>query len=315
MQLIKYKKTQFHVSQDTVSEFENAILAGKLNIYAVTEVQKVIAKIFIRLNLEQLLEMSARAVSIRKKESKLCILLGDEFHKAIIPFMGNDNNNCYFFDAWPSNHVKIEKFIETFKLKNVFFSSKQVVAINSKNINCKFHWIPEAIQIENYEFKDYQNKDIDVLSFGRKFNRLHESIVDGLEASKIAYYYEKSAGEIIFSTRSAFIDGLARTKISVCIPSNITHPERAGTISTMTIRYLQSMASKCLIIGYLPEEMKELFNYNPIIELDINDPLKQIRDIISNYSDYIPLIEQNYDYVKTHHTWGNRWDKMNEILQ
>ena len=52
--------------------------------------------------------------------------------------------------------------------------------------------------------------------------------------------------------RDAFIDGLARSRVSICVPSSVTHPERAGDIETMTIRYLQSMVSKCVVLGRAP---------------------------------------------------------------
>jgi hypothetical protein len=70
--------------------------------------------------------------------------------------------------------------------------------------------------------------------------------------------------------------GLANSKISICVPSDITHPERTGNISTITNRYLQSMASKCLILGKLPHDMLHLFDYNHIIEIDEENPVLQI---------------------------------------
>ena len=80
---------------------------------------------------------------------------------------------------------------------------------------------------------------------------------------KKSYLCEKVMGEIILPTRAAFIDGLAPSKVSVCFPCNVTHPQRCGDTETMTQRYLQSMASKCLIIGHAPAEMTALFGLQP----------------------------------------------------
>jgi spore maturation protein CgeB len=95
----------------------------------------------------------------------------------------------------------------------------------------------------------------------------------------------------------------------------MTHPERAENIETMTVRYLQSMASKCLILGKAPEEMIDLFGYNPVIEVDMNEPVKQIIDLLNHFEEYIPLIEKNYSVVIKQHTWQNRWEKIQDIIK
>ncbi|MGC3976975.1 MAG: hypothetical protein QM751_01275 [Paludibacteraceae bacterium] len=153
-----------------------------------------------------------------------------------------------------------------------------------------------------------------MLAIGRKYDEYHNKIKDELAKAGKKYLYEKVKGEIIFPTREEFIGGLADAKISVCVPSNITHPERAGTIETMTIRYLQSMISKCLIVGHAPAEMIQLFGYNPVVEIDYEHPTEQLTDILNNYEKYIPLIEKNYHQVIENHTWENRWKQIKGIF-
>jgi hypothetical protein len=308
MELIKYVVAHEHVSQDTVVEFESTIMLDDgVTIYPINRWKRKLSKSVIKLCFKYPGLVRRNSLKMRSR-STFSIVMGSDFKKSSIPFLFNDNNSAYFFDAWPYNHEKIVQFIKVFDLKNAFFSSKQVVDIfKAKGLACNFYWVPEGITIENYRYKPPSEKDIDVLAFGRKYDDLHHRIVDGLSRKKLNYLYETEKGHIIFPKREDFIDGLARTKISICIPSNITHPERSGGISTMTVRYLQSMAAKCLILGYLPKEMEELFDYNPIIELDMNDPLHQILEILKNYSHYQPLIDRNYDYVRNNHTWHHRY--------
>ena len=110
------------------------------------------------------------------------------------------------------------------------------------------------------------------------------------------------------------MDGLARSRISICVPSNITHPARAGDVETMTIRYLQSMVSKCLVVGYAPKEMIELFGYNPVVEIDMENPADQLLDILNNFVKYTPLIEKNYNSVLKNHTWRQRWTEIADVI-
>ncbi len=316
IQLITYQKQgkQGHVSQDTVNEFEKAVISDKIETIEAGPMAVYAGKLFRKLVIKRNFPFFPGIIP-KKKTHRLCILMGVELHKPFVPFCFNRSNHVYFFDAWPDRHLEIERFIKAMNIKNVFFSSAQATMMfKQKKIACNFHWISEGIDLTEYSFKGYQQKDIDVLSFGRKYDPLHDKIATGLNNSNITYLYEKTKGEIIFKDRSSFIDGLARTKISICIPSNITHPERAGNISTMTIRYLQSMASKALVLGFMPDDMKELFDYEPLIPLDMNDPLEQIKNILENFPAYSALIEKNYNFIKEHHTWTNRWIAIQKIL-
>ena len=63
----------------------------------------------------------------------------------------------------------------------------------------------------------------------------------------------------------------------------------------------------------MPEEMKYLFDYKPIVEINMDDPVGQINSILNNFELYIPLIEKNYKHVKEHHTWKERLKIMDQI--
>jgi hypothetical protein len=229
-------------------------------------------------------------------------------------FFFEGSKNLFIFDAWPSTHDKIIDFANDFQICNIFVSSLQSSEMLKRyDSNCNFHWIPEGIDIKQYKFYDYKLKDIDVLQFGRKYDVYHNKIVNFLKDKGKIYLYEKQKGEIIFPEREDFISGLARTKISICFPSSITHPQRAEGIETMTIRYLQSMASKCLIIGIAPKEMMTIFGCNPIIDVDLNDPVNQLQTIMDNYENYWSLIEKNYVNL-SNHTWQKRWEQIYKII-
>jgi hypothetical protein len=60
--------------------------------------------------------------------------------------------------------------------------------------------------------------------------------------------------------------------------------------------------------------MVELFGYNPIIEVDFENPCDQLNMIIQNYQNYFGLIEKNYQILKSQHLWENRWCSIKEYL-
>ena len=92
------------------------------------------------------------------------------------------------------------------------------------------------------------------------------------------------------------------------------HPERAGDVETMTTRYLQSMVSKCLVVGHAPAEMIGLFGYNPVVEMEMHRAGEQLLEILERYEEYVPLIERNFEAVLSSHTWQERWARMSRVL-
>ena len=257
-----------------------------------------------------------RAKLANGRQRYLHVLMEPNWRKCFPHVLYPGHKSVYLFDAWPVHHEMIVKFVQTHYLDPVFVSSSQAARSLCKlSTSSVFVWVPEGVDSSKYRYRQYQEKDIDVLELGRKYDAYHDCIVDALENDGRTHLYEKTKGKLIFPTEGDLIDGLAKTKISICVPSNITHPDRAGGVATMTVRYLQSMASKCLIVGHAPEEMVELFGYNPVVEIDMDDPVGQIRSILDHFSDYIPMIERNYAETMANHTWNKRWEQMARIIQ
>ncbi|MGB2429647.1 MAG: hypothetical protein ACPIGG_09190, partial [Akkermansiaceae bacterium] len=61
--------------------------------------------------------------------------------------------------------------------------------------------------------------------------------------------------------------------------------------------------------------MVELFGYNPVIEIDMGDPVGQLRSILDHFDDHVALIEKNYQEAISKHTWKNRWEQIAKIIE
>lgn len=303
-------KTNFHnhVSMDLYKEFESKLL-HKPN----WKIKNGVGN-FMAFSIRQFLKIFPPILFPFKKDDNF-VVFGYQKEK-FFPYFHYKakSKTLWMYDAWEPLFPNIEKTIKEYKINLLLTASKQSATyFNSLNIpNFRSEWIPEAVDSSLYKFIPYHKRTIDVLQLGRKWNEYHEKI-KAIE-SKFVYKYEKKAGEIIFNSREDFLIGMANSKISICVPSNITHPHITGNISTITNRYLQSMASRCLILGKMPDDMKYLFDYNPIIEIDEENPIAQIEMILANFDDYIPLIEKNYNIVKDFHNWENRVEKIETLI-
>ena len=316
--LLIQNNSSTHVSIDAVKEFETILLQESvMQVAGAFPISLFIYRLCRKLGFSTIRKTVARYAKkpLKDKKHLFMVMMGlDVYGYRPYGLFTNHNRSIYLFDAWEKDHEKITTFVRDFGIDYVFVSSSQAAErLNRLLGQSKFYWIPEGINPSEYKYVSFEKKDIDVLALGRRYDDYHHAIVSFMEKNHYVYLYEKEKGNIIFPTRDEFIDGLARTKISICVPSNITHPDRAGDIETMTIRYLQSMISKCLIVGRAPKEMIELFGYNPVIEIDETRLSEQLNDILKNYADYVSLIEKNYRQVIQHHTWKNRWQQIKDI--
>lgn len=305
-----------HVSQDAIIDLENEIISSvncRIKYEPSSIFLKYLGKVYNRFpKIFNLLSV------IRFDENLFVVLMGcgGVYTKFPLFAFASKHKILYLFDAWEPQFPEIKQMIENLKIDIVFFTYRQSLEYFRKALpHVKSFWVPEGISLSEYYAMPYSQKDIDILHLGRRFDIYHSKIVNFCFENNLRYLYEKQRGKIIFPKRIDFIKGLARSKISICVPSSITHPLRSGYISGLTQRYLQSMASKCLIVGYLPDDMKYLFDYNPIISIDMEKPTHQIKDILKNFDKYIPLIEKNYKEVREKHQWKNRVAIIKEILE
>ena len=87
------------------------------------------------------------------------------------------------------------------------------------------------------------------------------------------------------------------SRITVCLPKSMTHPDIAQGIETLTQRYWESMLSRILIVGHAPQELIDVCGYNPVLELpnkkeEINTFILDILSHIEDYQNYVDFNRQ-----------------------
>ncbi len=241
--------------------------------------------------------------------SCLVLMMGPAGRPYLPGFILSGCRCLYLFDAWPSTYSRIIQVARCWGVDHLFVSASQAAdALGALLPECRVSWVPEGVNPEQYRSLPAADRDIDVVQFGRKHDLYHEAVQAGFAKAGRSYVYEETKGTMVYPTRRAFVDGLSRAKISVCFPSSVTHPARSADTETMTQRYLQSMAARCLVVGQAPSEMIRLFGYDPLIEADLTDPAGQLIDILDSYDDYLPLVDRNQRVVNKNHTWAHRWE-------
>lgn len=221
---------------------------------------------------------------------------------------------AWLFDAWPGSHEDLCLYVTKYGLTHLFVTASQVAEVLGGRLeHCRVEWMPEPLVDLGFASVPWNEKSDTVIQFGRKFDPYHEALMNGLGGASFNYEYERIKGEVVHKTTEEFVRALGRAKISVCFPSDVTHPERAGGVSTLTQRFLQSMASGCVIVGQSPPELVRLFGYDPVVPADRDDPVGQIEHILSFPEKWLESVERNQFEVKSH-TVAQRIKKLKEML-
>jgi hypothetical protein len=223
----------------------------------------------------------------------------------------------YGFDCWSPQYDQWDALFRRQRSRVAFISARQSAERMRERVpGLDVIWMPEAIELTRYSpDKPLAGRSIEVLELGRRWATYHDRIRDHCAARGYVHMYEKAAGQLVFATSEDFFRGLGDSKISVCFPSSLTHPERSGDVETMTLRYLESVACRCITVGRCPAEMRDLFGYNPVVEADPIDPAGQIDHILQNLASFEPLLERNLQRVREVGTWDTRVATMLELLQ
>ena len=235
--------------------------------------------------------------------------------KLIVPCAGYPDSFAFPFgycheiipvlwDTWPKYHGRIIKSFLRHKVKLAFFTQRQVAMLIGKRLpHVKCIWLPEGINPSGYKKgKLLRERTIDLLELGRLMGRFH-SVVGSLGYN---HKYKDPSEGLLFNTFNDLCNGLADAKITVCFPRCDTHPNEAGEIETLTQRYWECMLSRTVIIGHCPKELSDLLGYNPVIEVNWEDPCGQLNQIIADIEKFQPLVDRNYNAAVANASWECR---------
>ena len=214
----------------------------------------------------------------------------------------------YAFDCWPNVYGRWTAFFRRHRVRLAFFSARQSAEYFRRELPTMTSiWLPEAVDPAEYNpSQRLADRAVDVLELGRKHDRYHAAVVAVLADQGKVHHYERVPKEKIFPTRQALTEGLATSRISVCFPRSVTHPQETIGVETVTHRYFESIASGCILVGHCPDELFDLFGYNPIVEVEWGDESGQIARILADIESYQDQVDANYRRLLEVGTWRHR---------
>ena len=139
----------------------------------------------------------------------LAVLMGPAEYR-LFPFSYGREMVVYCFDCWQAKYARWEALFRRNRLRLAFFSARRSAEYFSQRIPAmKSVWLPEAVDPEAYlSSKPLDERSIDVLELGRKYDAFHQAITSRLQETHRMHLYEQEKGQIIFPTREALVNWL-----------------------------------------------------------------------------------------------------------
>jgi hypothetical protein len=188
----------------------------------------------------------------------------------------------------------------------------------------RWHAIEQAVPESLFHTVAEKEKVIGFSSYGRRYPRFHEALLEFCQQNNIYYDYTTHDGnhpaappdELYYQ----YAWHLSHSMFTVSWPVEMTHPARAGRLHPITCRWFEAASAGTVIIGKKPGN--RLFNQmlHPDLVIEI-DPFaekqslqKQLAEI---YQQRSVLLGKARDISTTHiegWTWMNRVKRMIALL-
>lgn len=229
----------------------------------------------------------------------------------------------YISDCWPDDYERWVAKLKRMRPRVAFVSARGSAEFLQQRLpHTSVHWLPEAIDPQQWDgTRPLVDRQLDVLELGRNHPRYHEQIRGQLRPTVTHRFAVDGSRIPIFPGFEALCAGLGDSKIQVCFPKSMTHPEQAPDqgagargLETVTQRYFEAIASGSVIVGHSPAELTDLFGYDPTIAADLDCPVEQLHDLLDHIEDHQPLVDRNLERLQDVGTWDARVSEMLSIL-
>ena len=217
----------------------------------------------------------------------------------------------YCFDTWTTSEQEWKSAIEAAGIDHcylAYLSSVKRFQAFVKHVQ----YLPQAFNEKVFYPRTQIRKTRLFMQMGRKNNLLHEFALKYIyerHLSENEYIYEKKKGEVIFPDFNDLATEICHTKFFLCAPRDIDEVNVTGDISDVTARYYEGIACKTMIVGFKPKDTFDmLFPYSDAMKAVSNyEEFRAVVDYyLSNEAEYNQIVDMNYKYIMSNHTWKNR---------
>jgi hypothetical protein len=278
--------------------------------------------------------VAAGAQPVRPREGRLSEVSGFVGARlrhvpVIVPMMGADfrllrsagNYGApvpFAWDVWEHQWDTWARMLGTLRVPLAIITAQESArALEARCSTTQIAHLPEATNLDHYSDSPARlvDRGIDVLELGRRSDPWHDSVAPHLTSLGRTHLFQRSPNELIFSDASAMHRAFADTKVSVCFPSSTTHPARSGSVTTMTHRYLESIAAGCLVLGESVPELTVLLGMEPVQNVDWTAPARQLDHLLNTLGEWQTLVDSARLALSRVGDWHHRAQSILDLVE
>ncbi|MEM0913990.1 MAG: glycosyltransferase [Planctomycetota bacterium] len=205
-------------------------------------------------------------------------------------------------DSWPKFDAGLHGFFEKFGVRRACFTQRAAVErCRAAMPEIAASWMPESTPPEIYDASlPLADRPTRIISYGRQLDGMNEAL---------AALGDESSGVLDAATcrrRFADLDSLraaiGRARTTLAYPRSLTHTDFSGGSETMTLRYLEAVASRTVLMGATTQEMVDLFGFDPVIEATpgtVGDLVREVVEHPERYQDHVDRCHARFLEVGT----------------
>jgi len=224
----------------------------------------------------------------------------------------------YVWDCWPNRQDRWQSMFDRWKPEFVFFASRSAARFWGPRLpGSHVQWAPEAVESGIYlPGPELSQRRTTLLEIGRRHPEFHDRAARYLSDRGAKHIHSRPELPFVFPDRRALVQGLQSSVASICYPGSWTDPNgRTGSWESMTHRYLEAAATKTLIVGAIPGEMKDLFGFTPGIEIDPSCPEEVLQQLVDDPAQYQHLVDRTHQRLQQVATWDVRVAEMLSVVR
>ncbi|MEW1806510.1 glycosyltransferase [Pseudarthrobacter sp. NPDC080039] len=238
--------------------------------------------------------------------------------RQIYPYTFSTEIFPYIWDCWPTRQADWRSFFDRHQFPLVAFTSIDAANFWRQELpKTKVLWLAEAIDTDSFPAGPLLvERNSVLLEIGRRHETAHAVAELTLDSMGAGHMFRKSADKDFLPTRTDLVSALHTNRALLCHPGSVTDPSgRTGLWESMTHRYLEAVATKTLVVGHIPHEMKVLFGFEPGITVQDSDLPDLLEDLHRDAGRFQGLVDKAYRRLLEVATWDVRADQLKNLCR
>jgi hypothetical protein len=247
------------------------------------------------------------------------VLMGPENYRLDL-FKGWSNRYkkkiLYLYDTLPAQYNTIQRIVNNADWDILITSFNEAVDDLEKLTLRKWYCVEQASDAELFKPVPTEDRLIHFSSYGRRYSKLHNAIIEFCDSNKL--YYDYTTHDAKHPTAEPaelykqYAWHLSHSLFTFSWPVELTNPSRAGHLSPITCRWFEALASGTAILGQEPRNKKfiDYFGKDFVVfvdpELEKNEIFKKLDNIYSNYHQILEEKAQLAKKIADKNTWNER---------